>query len=162
MIKGFFMAMIAIFVGWVLPIVLRHLDLSTARDRGPIALLIIGVAGVSTFIISGDQVVTNVLTGIAVLALLVRLLCEFGLKHRECSRAVEALNVLPTVEERRVYYAGLSQDIQAMVDKRTPRPDLWKVSVQPILLSDCANPGLGSGGPFLESVHIHCGVRRQV
>ncbi len=65
---------------------------------------------------------------------------ELCLRHRELSQTVDAINVLPTLEERRAYYATLSRDIQAAVDKRTPRPDLWKTPAQPVLLANCANP----------------------
>ncbi len=66
---------------------------------------------------------------------------ELCLRHWEISQAIEAINALSTVEERRAYYARLSQDIQAAVDKRTPRPDLWKAPAQPTLLGNCTNPG---------------------
>ena len=138
----YFAVMIAIAVGVGMPTRVKYALNPAPREPRIIAFIWVALAGIIFFLLSGgDEVLASALTGVALGGLLVRFLAPYAWKHVQCSHAIEEIRLLPTMEERKVYYARLSEDIQAMVDKRTPRPDLWKAPAQPTLLANCANPG---------------------
>ncbi|MEK7201904.1 MAG: hypothetical protein AAB737_04690 [Patescibacteria group bacterium] len=128
----FFSVMIAIFVGWAMPSLLRLLISPAPREQRLVAVIWVAIAGIIYFIISDEQMMTEVLTGVALASLAARFLWELGVMHGECSRAIEAILLLPTLEERMAYVASLPDDIQVMVQKRTP--------TTVVLLENCTNP----------------------
>lgn len=139
----FFAIMIAFAVGAGMPNLVKHALNPAPREPHLIATIWVGTAGVVYLVLSKDQKMTEVLTGIAFASLLARFLVEDGLQHARCSRAVDAILALSTYEERITFLRSLPHDIQQMVRKRTPRSDLQNPEFnlsEPVLMANCANP----------------------